>query len=274
LNITAINRVKEVDDNKKQIEETLKLDRVVAALGLSGITAISWIYMVNMAAGVAGAPQRIQICCSPYLKAWNASNLGLIFGMWTVMMIAMMVPSESPIVIMFAAINRGKGPGRQLLLTAAFLLGYLAVWTVFGALATLAQWGLHAGALLSSTMMINSSIFGGALLFAAGIFQWTGLKYACLSRCRSPLGFLINEWREGVSGAGIMGMKHGIYCIGCCWLLMGLMFVAGVMNLLWMAVITVFVFLEKVVMGGFLISRFAGIVLIVWGMWMALGRIL
>ncbi len=257
-----------------QIERILRRDSVIVAAGLSGVTVIAWIYMFNMAGGVVSLDQGAQLSSGPHMHAWNPLDIVLIFSMWAVMMIAMMVPSESPIVLMFAAINRERHRQQQPFVSAgAFFLGYLVAWTMFSALATLTQWGLHAATLLSHTMVINSSIAGGALLFAAGIFQWTPLKYACLSRCRSPLGFLMTEWREGIVGAFIMGLKRGVYCIGCCWLLMGLMFVAGVMNLLWMVIITIFVFLEKVVPGGFWISRIAGLLLIVWGMWMALGQI-
>ncbi len=261
-------------DHGTQIEQILKRDRAIVAVGLSGVTAIAWIYMFNMAGGMVSVDQGTRLFGSPHMHAWNPVNLVLLFSMWAVMMIAMMIPSESPIVLMFTAINRERRRQRQpFVSTGAFLLGYLAAWTMFSALVTLTQWGLHAATLLSRTMVLNSSSLGGALLFVAGIFQWTRLKYACLSRCRSPLGFLMTEWREGTSGAFIMGLKHGAYCIGCCWLLMGLMFVAGVMNLLWMVIITVFVFLEKVVPGGFWISRIAGLLLIVWGMWMALGHV-
>ncbi len=252
----------------------MKRDRIVLILGLSGITAISWLYLLDMSSSMTNMSQRAWICCNPDAHSWNSLNLILIFSMWTVMMTAMMVPSESPIVLMFAAINRERNRQRQpFVSTSSFLFGYLVVWTMFSALATLTQWGLHAAMLLSGAMMINNSTLGGTLLVVAGIFQWTTLKYACLTRCRAPLGFLINEWREGTIGAFIMGLRHGIYCVGCCWLLMGLMFIAGVMNLLWMVIITALVLLEKVVPGGFWISRFAGIILVVWGIWMAGGAL-
>ena len=145
--------------------------------------------------------------------------------------------------------------------TAVFLLGYLLVWTGFSALATLAQWGLHSAALLSPMMVSTSSVMGGVLLLAAGIFQWTPLKNACLIHCRSPLAFLMSEWRDGKRGALLMGVKHGSYCVGCCWILMALLFVAGVMNLLWVASITAFVLIEKVVPRGELVGHVAGGVL-------------
>jgi predicted metal-binding membrane protein len=192
--------------------------------------------------------------------------------MWAVMMAAMMIPSASPLILLFAAINRERRKEQDpFVSTGMFLAGYLAAWTVFSALATLVQWGFQTATLLSHMLVINNPVFGGTLLFAAGVFQWSPLKYACLTRCRSPLGFLMNEWREGTWGALIMGLRHGIYCIGCCWLLMSLLFVTGVMNLLWMAIITVFVLLEKIVPAGYWVSRIAGLLLVAWGIWLTGG---
>src|SRR3990172_11840773 len=210
------------------IEAMLKRDRIIVVLGLAGVTAIAWIYTLNL---VWGMDMGIQVA-RPHMHARDALNFVLIFAMWVAMMTAMMVPSASPFILMFAAINRKRHNHRHpFVSTGAFLLGYLVAWTVFSSLTTLVQWGLQAATLLSHMMVINSPLLGGALLFAAGVFQWTPLKYACLTRCRSPLGFFINEWREGTMGALIMGLKHGVYCIGCCWLLMCVLFLTGVMNL-------------------------------------------
>lgn len=157
--------------------------------------------------------------------------------------------------------------------TAVFLLGYLLVWTAFSAAATLAQWGLHAAALLSPAMVSTSPLVGGLLLAGAGVFQLTPLKRACLSHCRSPLHFFMGEWKEGKLGGLAMGLKHGVYCVGCCWALMVLLFVAGVMNLLWVAVITVFVLVERVSPPGELVGRVAGAALIVAGAMVATGAL-
>jgi len=186
--------------------------------------------------------------------------------------VAMMVPSSTPMVLMFASINRKRRERRDPIApTGMFLIGYIVAWAWYSALATLGQWGLHSAALLSPTMVSSSPILGGLLLLAAGIFQFTPLKYACLIRCRSPLGFLLNEWQEGIRGAFIMGLRSGNYCVVCCWALMSLMFVAGVMSLLWMAVIAAFVLVEKVAPGGQWVSRISGILLILWGSWMLTG---
>ncbi len=152
--------------------------------------------------------------------------------------------------------------------TAIFVAGYLAVWTGFSALAAVAQWMLHATALLSPAMVSTSPFLGGMLLVAAGVFQWTSLKYTCLANCRSPLSFLMNGWREGNSGAFLMGLKHGAYCTGCCWFLMALLFVAGVMNMWWVALIAILVLLEKAAPMGLWIGRMVGLVLAACGVGM------
>ena len=172
-----------------------------------------------------------------------------------------------PVILTFASVNRRRlAQQRPFVPTAIFLCGYVVVWTGFSVLAALIQWGLHAAALLSPMMVGTSPILGGLLLVVAGVFQWTPLKNACLRHCRSPLGFLMTDWREGRSGAFIMGLRHGSYCTGCCWLLMALLFVAGVMNLLWVATITVFVLVEKALPRGDVVGRVAGGVLVIAGL--------
>jgi len=169
----------------------------------------------------------------------------------------------------FLSVNRNRGAaGRPTVSAGVFLLGYLVVWTAFSAVATTAQWGLHEAAVLSSGMALTSPLWAGAVLIMAGVFQWTPLKHACLSHCRSPLSFLMTEWREGASGALIMGLRHGVYCVGCCWVLMALLFVVGVMNLFWVAAISVFVLLEKTVPAGQGVARAAGLVLVGVGLFL------
>jgi predicted metal-binding membrane protein len=199
-------------------------------------------------------------------------DLVLLWVMWAVMMVAMMVPTATVMVLTFATVNRRRrarsGPYAP---TAIFLAGYVVVWAGFSVVATLAQWGLHEAALLSPMMVGTSSTLGGLLLLAAGLFQWTPVKRACLTHCRSPLAFLMTEWREGRRGALVMGLRHGMFCTGCCWFLMALLFVAGVMNLLWVAALTAFVLIEKVVPRGEIVGRVAGGVLVVAGVvWLAL----
>src|ERR1044071_5243649 len=158
----------------------------------------------------------------------------------------MMVPSVAPAVLTFAAVSRRRREqARPYVPAGIFLLGYLAVWTLFSFFAAISQWILHSVALLSPAMVATNPIFGGAVLIAAGAFQFTPIKDRCLAHCRSPLNFLMTDWKEGIAGAFGMGVKHGAYCTGCCWLLMLILFVAGVMNMWWVAAISVFVLLEK-----------------------------
>ena len=187
------------------------------------------------------------------------------FAMWAVMMVAMMAPSAAPLVLTFARANRKQGASHVAGSAGILVAGYLLAWVGFSVPAALLQWGLHGAGLLSHMMESNSALFDGLLLAAAGAYQLTPLKHACLQRCRSPLSFLMADWREGPWGALRMGLKHGAYCVGCCWLLMLLMFVAGVMNLLWAAAIAVLVLLEKVAPKGDLLARVAGAALVAAG---------
>lgn len=189
--------------------------------------------------------------------------------MWAGMMVAMMVPSASPMIATFAMVQRKRREQeRPFVPTGIFLAGYLLAWTIFSAFAAVAQWILHAKALLTPMMMSNNAILGGIILAAAGIFQFTPLKNACLNHCRSPLNFLLTDWREGKFGAFVMGLKHGAYCTGCCWVLMLLLFLGGVMNFFWIAAISIFVLLEKILPKGLLLGKFAGVILIIWALLM------
>jgi predicted metal-binding membrane protein len=248
------------------LETVLKRDRLIVLGGLVGITVLAWAYIGYLAWDMGHMDMSTDMA-RPRMQAWRALELGLLFSMWAVMMVAMMVPSAAPMILMFTTINRRRRVQQQPYVpTAVFLGGYLLVWAGFSGLALLAQWGLHSAALLSPTMVSTSPILGGLLLLAAGSFQWTPLKYTCLTRCRSPLGFLMTDWREGQRGALIMGLRHGMYCLGCCWVLMALLFVAGVMNLLWVATIAAFVLVEKVVPRGDLVGRVAGGILVAAGL--------
>src|SRR5882762_10262417 len=236
------------------LETVLKRDRLLVVAGLVGISLLAWGYMVYE----ARAMYHTGVCCCAGMKMsgpdtdpWSTATLLPLFLMWAEMMVAMMIPSAAPMILTFAMVQRKRREQqRPFVPVGIFLLGYLIVWTGFSALAAVAQWALHAKALLSPLMVSTSPIFGSALLIVAGIFQWTPLKNACLAHCRSPLSFLMTDWREGKLGAFVMGLKHGAYCAGCCWFLMALLFVAGVMNILWIAVITVLVLVEKVTRAG------------------------
>jgi predicted metal-binding membrane protein len=201
------------------------------------------------------------------LAPWTVVDLAFTVMMWAIMMVGMMLPAGAPVILLFAAVNRKRREqGASAVPTAAFGLGYLLVWGGFSVVAGLAQWGLHAAALLSPTMAAQSPLVGGALLVAAGVYQLTPLKEACLAHCRTPLGFFMTEWRDGAGGALRMGWRHGRYCLGCCGILMALLFVTGVMNLVWVAAITAFVLVEKVAPGGPRIGRAASWALIAAGL--------
>lgn len=200
-------------------------------------------------------------------RPWSALDFALMFAMWAVMMVAMMLPSAAPAILVFAAFTRRqREQGHVMAPAGAFIAGYLIAWTVFSLGATLVQWRLEALALVSPMMIATSPVLAGGLLIAAGLYQWTPLKRACLSRCRSPLDFVARHFRPGVGGALLMGVEHGILCVGCCWVLMGLLFFAGVMNLIWVALISIFVLLEKVAPFGPRGGRLTGIPLIAAGL--------
>jgi predicted metal-binding membrane protein len=203
----------------------------------------------------------------PQLHAWEMADVGLLFLMWAVMMVAMMVPTAAPMIMLVATVDRRRlDRPRPMARTGMFALGYLASWIGYSALAASAQWGLHAAALLSPAMASTSRLLGGGILIAAGIYQWTPLKRACLTSCRSPLAFIMTEWRDGRTGAWVMGLRHGLYCVGCCWVLMALLFVAGVMNLAWVVAISAFALVEKIVPGGDRVGRVAGFGLVAAGL--------
>jgi len=191
---------------------------------------------------------------------WTVTDVVVTFVMWSVMMVGMMAPSAAPVVTLFAAMQRGRGAGASPAIV--FGAGYVVIWSAFSAVAALAQWALHEGALLSPGMAVTSVRLGAVVLIAAGIYELTPLKGACLTHCRTPLGFLMSHWREGTRGALAMGIRHGAYCVGCCWALMILLFVGGVMNLLWVAALTLVVLVEKAAPGGIVIARTAGAVMI------------
>jgi predicted metal-binding membrane protein len=237
-------------------------ERIVLLCGLVVMATLSWAYMWYLA-------RDPMAMCMVNMNPWSPADLLALFAMWTVMMVAMMIPSASSMILAFAGVNRARrAQSLPYVPTAAFVLGYLAAWTAFSLLATLAQEALHSAALISSMGLSTSRILGGVLLVATGIFQWTPLKNGCLRHCRSPLGFLLTEWRDGTVGAFRMGLSHGSYCVGCCWLLMTLLFVAGVMNLWWVAAIAAFVLIEKVTPFGPRVARSTGVLLILWGGWL------
>lgn len=238
---------------------------VVVLAGLLGVTVLAWIYLVYLALGMRGMDA--SGAAKPHTHSWSGIDFFLTFAMWVAMMTGMMVPTAVPMVLTLAGLHRRQKQDQPFFATAVFLAGYVVVWSGVAALATFAQWGLHSMALLSPMLVTTSNLLGGGLLLLAVAYQWSPLKSACLSQCHTPLGFLLSEWREGHWGVLEMGLRHGVYCLGCCWALMTLSFVLGVMNLLWIAALATFVLVEKVVPAGHRLSQVSGLLLLGWGLW-------
>jgi predicted metal-binding membrane protein len=245
----------------------LRHDRAVVLGGLGFVILLAWAYLltgtgVGMETMDMGGGQMMAMA-----PEWTLAYGLVVFLMWAVMMVAMMLPSAAPVTLLVAAIARkrreaGGAPGMS---TAPFVFGYLAVWLGFAATATVVQWRLDAAGLLSQTMALASTLTAGGVLVLAGIYQWTPLKEACLRHCRSPLQFLMQQWRDGALGALASGARHGVFCFGCCWMLMVLLFVGGIMNLAWIAGIALLVLIEKTLPWGGRMGRATGAVLVVWG---------
>ena len=208
------------------------------------------------------------------IRPWSGLDFLLMFLMWAVMMVGMMVPTAVPMTLIYAAVARkAASQNTPLAPTAIFVAGYIAMWCLFSVAATVIQWLLDQAALLSSMMVSNSPALGAALLIAAGIYQWTPFKNACLQYCRAPAHFFARHWRSGATGAFRLGLEHGTYCLGCCWVLMGLLFLGGVMNLLWIAAITFFVLLEKLSLWGVQGGRIVGAAMVLAGILALVGSI-
>ena len=247
------------------LDRAVRRDRMIVAAGLAGLTALAWLYIIHLSRMMSPHP----VMAMPMPGDIGVPELGYLIPMWIMMMVAMMVPSAAPTILLFANVARSrKARGIPTASAGVFTLGYLLVWTVYAAIMAAFQSELHRLALLSPNMASASAWLGGGLLILAGIYQWVPAKGACLSHCRSPLGFFSHEWREGAGGALIMGLRHGSYCVGCCWALMALLFVAGVMNLLWVAAIAILVLAEKLGPGGRSLGRLTGLLLMGWGIWL------
>lgn len=245
------------------IETALRRDRLLVIFCLLLVIALSWAYLL---AG-AGMMQEMGDMMMPMSTGpWTPGYALMVLVMWAVMMAAMMLPSAAPMILLFATIARRRSErGEPTTASGAFAFGYLAVWATFSLVAVAIQFGLEKSALLSPMMETTSIALAGAVLIAAGLYQWTRLKQTCLRYCRSPLEFITTQWRPGAGGAFVMGLRHGAVCVGCCWLLMFLLFVVGVMNFVWIAGIALFVLAEKLLPGGHWIGRAVGVLLVIWG---------
>jgi predicted metal-binding membrane protein len=289
------------------LESVLARDRTVVITGLVIVIVISWIYIL-LGAGMGmtafemtsmsmpgtssamerpgdgsgmsaqtgmGGTMRMAHAAMMQPAVWTPAYAALMFVMWWIMMVAMMLPSASPMILLFARVQRKeKDKGAPFISTSVFAAGYLVTWGVFSLIAAGAQWGLERAGLLSAMMASTSGLFAGVLLLAAGIYQLTPLKHACLRHCRSPIQFIMHHWRSGTWGAFRMGIDHGAFCLACCWFLMVLLFVGGVMNLHWIVGLALFVLLEKTIPAGHWLGSITGIGLSGWGVWLMAGTLL
>jgi predicted metal-binding membrane protein len=261
----------------------LRRDRLLVGGALAIIAALAWAYvlwlayapgampmaaMSGMDMGGMDMPGMDMAMMAPAFTPWTAGHALFMFTMWAVMMVGMMTPTAAPMILIYTGVAR---QAQRTAFAAAgwFAAGYLLSWTLFAALATSAQYGLERLALLSPAMVSSSKDLGAGVLFAAGLYQFTPFKNACLSYCRAPLAFIQRQggFRPGIAASLRLGWRHGLYCIGCCWALMALLFVGGVMNILWIAAIMVYVLAEKLIPNGRAVSAVAGLAAIGYAVW-------
>ncbi len=241
-----------------------KAQTSILAFVLAGIFA-AWGYLFYQHDQMTSQPMSSMWMPPSEPLAWRFTDFALVYFMWAVMMAAMMLPSAIPMILAFARVCRqqNKSPYK---LTHLFILAYLGIWLLFSGVLTLLQWQMHGLAWLSPMMDNQNSILAAGILFLAGVYQFMPIKNACLTHCKTPMGFLLNEWQDGAAGAFTMGLKHGANCLGCCWAQMLIMFAVGVMNLLGMALITLLVIVEKSMpLQSKLICKVVGAAFFAWG---------
>ena len=280
-----------MNNANNQITEKAPLkDRMTVYVGVLIILIVSWGYILGMGWHMGTLPfvensnmamdmnqsmsmgdkktsilDTILMWMPPSQGEWMLKDFFLLFIMWSVMMIAMMTPSILPMVMLFTVLNSKKN-NQSSASSLILLAGYLVSWVLFSLVITFPQYAMHKSGLLNPMMEPTHAYLGSAILILAGIYQFTPFKDACLSVCQSPLSFLMNNWKDGNFGAFLIGYKHGFYCIGCCWFLMMTLFALGVMNILWVVVLTLFVMLEKLSYRFPLIFRYStGAIFIAWG---------
>lgn len=253
------------------LETVLGRERAITSLGIVVIVALSWSYLWTGAGIGMSALDMTAITLFPHRMPGGMggmdTSLSTVILMWWVMMIAMMTPSAAPVVLLYRRVLRhhDASGGAYAATSMVLLAGYLTAWLAFAIGAASLQLALQPTGLISAMMLWSKSAFLSAIvLFAAGVYQFSPFKRACLAQCRSPAGFLIAHWRPGAAGTFLLGMRHGAYCVGCCWMLMTLLFVGGVMNIVWIAALSLVVFVEKVLPGGERAGRMLGGLLIVW----------
>ena len=261
------------------IEAVLKRDRAIVAAALVVLAGLAWAYVLWLAADVDMGGMEMSgfrmvpagmTLMMPATAPWNATEFAFVFAMWAVMMVGMMTPSATPMILLYTRIGRQAAQqDKPFAASSWFAGGYLLAWTGFAIVATVAQWRLERASLLTPTMAAASGTLSGIILIAAGLYQWTPLKDACLRQCQGPLQFIQRHggFRLDAFSSLALGARHGAYCVGCCWVLMALLFVGGVMNVLWIAALTIFVLLEKTIPGGHVVSQVSGASLFAGGSW-------
>ncbi|WP_457586855.1 DUF2182 domain-containing protein [Ensifer canadensis] len=279
------------------LETFLRRDRVIVAISLLALTGITWLYILWLAASMGAtaimpasgdalsggiamdmgtgsdmdmSPGAMASMTDVAVRPWSAATFAYAFVMWAVMMIGMMTPSATPMILLYARVGRQAAlDDKPFAATGFFAGGYLSAWVLFAALATSGQWLLEEALLLTPMLASASRILSAVILISVGLYQWTPLKDACLRQCQAPFLFIQNHggFRRDAGGACRLGLLHGFYCVGCCWALMALLFIGGVMNVLWIALIAILVLAEKVVPGGRMLSRIAGTLIVMAGLW-------
>jgi predicted metal-binding membrane protein len=239
---------------------TLVAQQPKRTMAILTISLIGWVFLVWIAIDMGHPVAQLMMPGSP---EWSAASVLAIWLMWALMMAAMMLPSALPMILTFVQVGIRSGERAR---GRSFVAAYLLVWFGFSAAATAAQWVLQVMDWVDPMIVSTSALLTGLLLVIAGLYQFSPLKKVCLSHCRSPLGFLLGEWRAGVKGAFVMGVRHGLFCVGCCWALMALLFVGGVMNLAWIAALSIAVAVEKLAPRGERLAAALGLALMAAGM--------
>lgn len=260
-----------------RLDALLRRERAVVAAALALLVLLAWIYLWRGAGTGMSALDMTKLTLFPHAQAEPMSGMtpppylwSVALAMWWVMMIAMMMPSAAPLILLYGRVLRHSADKKQIGATYTLPLllaaGYLIAWLAFSMVATILQYALQRAALMSSMMLWSKNAWlSAAVLIGAGVYQLSPLKQSCLKHCRSPMQFLTRRWQPGLRGALVMGLEHGAWCVGCCWLLMLLLFIGGVMNLVWIALLALLVLVEKLAPNGAVASRMSGAVLIVWG---------
>ncbi len=263
------------------LESLLKRDRFVVLASLFGLGIVAWLYLFHLAAGMStmetpgggmadmpgteGMSDMPGMAMAPGKSSIVLAEFLFLAAMWIVMMVGMMLPSASATILLFAAIERKRQKAGPYGRTAFFVSGYFLVWGAFSIVAAAAQTALSHAGMLSANMAVTSAVIGGVVFVLAGLYEFSPLKERCLTHCRSPLEWIAHHQRPGTVGALRMGAAHGLYCVGCCWMLMLLLFAGGVMNLLWVAAITAIVLVEKLFPAGAVVARIAGCIMVLFG---------